>query len=241
MRSRWIGKVALLAAFVNLSGCLHSAPTYPGSRASGINPADYFNAPCPDFSGIYEGVGTLVEGKNTPQKDLAFYFLFPGGIEKNRTDRDRVRQNHLRPDGPARLVEEPTGDGKHWKHVQVGGRVIEADYAEVRQLGPRSLDVTLGYQSGLIGTYRSDYTDPEKFICKDGKVMSGGPTPAGTRSEFGKTQWFGSFLFYKDERGDLILEREKQLDMNILFVPAGSATSSETYRFRRIPAAKPAS
>jgi hypothetical protein len=234
-RTAWGGKVVLLMTIVALGGCLHRSPTYPGSRASGINPADYLHAPCPDFSGMYEGIGTLVKGKNVSEQHLAFYFLFPDGAPQNTEERERVRRNHIRPKGPPRWVDVPIGDGTRSKRLQVGGQFMEADYAKVTKVGPRSLEITLGYKSGTIGAYHSDYTDPKIYICKDGKVMSGGPAPGKTRSDMGRTQWFGQQTFYKDDNGDLILERGDQVDMNVLFAPIGSVMSYGIYRFKRIP------
>lgn len=218
MKTVWIAIYAWLVAFC-MTGCAHSPLNYPGSSASGINPSDYANESCPNFAGTYRGVGYLVDGDLSSKRSagaqrLSFDMIFP-----------------------------ITSDPKGWDNIQHNFWVLAgnhkfagyADYAKVEQIGQRSVEITMGYKNRVIGSYRSDYKDTNKFICKDGKLMAGGPDRVSSRSEWGKNYSERSFIVYKNDAGDIICETHFYVHMTWLdVVPTGTAKYYTKYIFKRL-------
>jgi hypothetical protein len=212
--------VALLAMTAMLVACLHSDPVNPGSRASGINPADYKNSSCPDFSGTYKGVGARVsdgvgandEWETRHSGTLYFDMVFP---LTNKEDWGRIRNGYRRDE-----------QGKFY---------VRPDYAAVKQLGPRTVQITYGYVDKVIGVEQSDYTDSTRYVCKDGRLIGGGAGVHRMRSLWSPKGSDGIFFIYIDANGDLIKEQTSQTHWEFIFVvPGGTTKSKATYRFTRI-------
>jgi hypothetical protein len=211
-------RAAICAALVatQLVGCAHNPLNYPNSPISGINPSDYIDNPCSDFSGTYQGVGHLIDGdpssmRSALAQQLRFDMIFP-------------------------IISDPDG----WQNIQnnyqpVGYGNKPADYAEVEQLGPRSVEITMSYRDRVIGSYRSDYKNPNKFICKKGELIAGGPDRISSQSELGKNSSGESDALYKDKDGNLIYENYTYVQMTWLdVIPTGTARYYVKYIFKKL-------
>ncbi|MGH7240640.1 MAG: hypothetical protein ACREHG_11390 [Candidatus Saccharimonadales bacterium] len=107
-------------------------------------------------------------------------------------------------------------------------------YAEVKQLRPRSVEITMSYRDRVIGSYRSDYKNPNKFICKNGKLIAGGPDRISSQSELGKNYSGESDALYKDKDGNLIYENYTYVQMTWLdVIPTGTARYYVKYVFKK--------
>jgi len=200
---------------LGLGGCLHSAPDYPGASGSAIVPAQFADAPCPDFSGTYEGLGQWIAGDGRNRwitRTLFFDYVFPAFI---RDEMSNIEKNYIK-GGPHRTWVPP-------------------DFAEVKTIGERSVKVTLRYGDKPIGSYHSDFSNKKTFVCTNDKLVWGAGDGAVSRSEFGPNTGDRSFAVYKDKNGDLIHERKQQVHMNLAFgIPVGTAKHFAVYRFKKI-------
>ncbi|WP_243042483.1 hypothetical protein [Dyella sedimenti] len=220
-----IARASLLLSLVELSGCLHSPANYPGTRASSVKATDYISAQCPDFSGTYEGVGVRIGGEPPEHEEVKmkrvrtifFDHTFPITDEYGW----RKLQSNYHVHGPHSTYEKP-------------------DYATVRQLGDRSILITIGYTDQVLGSYRSDYADPMRYICKDGRLQWGGVDSRVLRSEWGPNRSESSYVIYLNPEGDLIAEDRLSVHQTFLFViPGGTSKSANIYRFKRLTSLEP--
>jgi hypothetical protein len=86
------------------------------------------------------------------------------------------------------------------------------------------VEITIGYEDRVIGSYRSDYKNPSKFVCKDKRLIAGGPDRISSKSEWGKNYSGESDAPYKDKEGNLIYEKYTYVQMTWLdVIPAGTA------------------
>jgi hypothetical protein len=206
--------MAAVGTLCLLSGCLHSQPEYPGAFGASIEPAKYVNSTCPDLSGIYEGNGHLVSGDARAKQFARTHFF------------DSVF---------------PISDWEQWRDVQKKYRVydyrrifVPADFVVVSNLKERSVLVEIHYSDSPIGSLRSDFIDKSKFVCIDGRLVWGGKDSINGRSEWGSNTGSRTFAIYKDAEGNLMYERNQQVNMNILFgIPAGTAEYFSIYRFKK--------
>jgi hypothetical protein len=86
------------------------------------------------------------------------------------------------------------------------------------------VEITIGYEDRVIGSYRSDYKNPSKFVCKDKRLIACGPDRISSKSEWGKNYSGESDAPYKDKEGNLIYEKYTYVQMTWLdVIPAGTA------------------
>jgi hypothetical protein len=202
-----------------LLGCVHKAPNYPGASGSVIVPANYVDAPCPDFSGRYEGNGHLIHGDETARifgQRMFFDMVFPITA---KDEWQTLNKNYRKHDEAGRLK----------------GVFFPPDFATVTQLSDRSVFVTLSYTDAPIGSYHSEFSNKAIFVCADGKLIWGGADSIKGQSEWGSNSGNRSFSISFDDNGDLIYTRNQQVHMHIMLgIPAGTAEYSSTYRFKRL-------
>ncbi|MGH7237791.1 MAG: hypothetical protein ACREGF_04615 [Candidatus Saccharimonadales bacterium] len=187
---------------------------YPSSPISSINPSEYIDNPCPDFTGTYEAVGRLIDGDTTRSAGTTrlFTWIFP--------------------------LTDPTS----WNDIRLGYRrdkngIISRfpDFAIVEQLSPRAVRITIGYKDHVIGTFKSNYEDADMFVCKGGKLMSGGADKITSYSEWGPNHSGQRDALYEDGGGNIIYEIHDYVHMTWLgIVPTGTAKYHAKYLFKKL-------
>lgn len=199
---------------IALAGCLRSPINGSGISKSNIVISNSGNGACPNFTGTYEAVGHLIDQDTTRSagNTRLFTWIFP--------------------------VTDPAG----WNDIRLRYRrdkngIISQfpDFAIVKQLAPRAVRITIGYKDQIIGTFKSNYEDADRFVCKEGKLMSGGPDRITSYSEWGPNHSGQSDVLYKDDDGNIIYELHDYVSMTWLgIVPTGTAKYYAKYLFKKL-------
>jgi hypothetical protein len=207
-------------AVIALGGCLHAPADYPGAPGSSIDPAQYVDVKCPDFSGTYEAVGNRVDGRvpagyvDFSRRINLFDSVFPLG---DSNDEWNVLRSNYR-----ETIDH---------HI-----IVRPDFADVQQLSNRSVLVTIRYSDALVGSYHSDYSNTAHYVCVDGNLMFGGANKFKSYSEFGPNTSDGFSSIYLDKNGDLIKETRSHVHMNMALglIPTGTAKYFSIYKYKRL-------
>ncbi|WP_144423992.1 hypothetical protein [Herbaspirillum hiltneri] len=201
---------------IGLSGCLHDREIYPGSPASGVDPLANLNSPCPDLSGDYEFIASLLKGDQNEQiygRTHGLDSALP--ISGYSTEWTKMIRGY-RLEAGTRFQERPR-------------------YGKITQISERVYLLSMFYNDGLAGEYHTDLTDKSKFVCMNNRLIGGGRSQNSGSSEWGKNDSSGMYQIYKDEDGNLIREQISQVHMNALLgIPTGTAEYFYTIRFKKL-------
>lgn len=200
-----------------LGGCSHAVSSYPDASNPKPPISENKSVGCPDFTGTYSGVGTIIQGDQT-----AMQF-------GNREYFDKVF---------------PISDMKGWRETQskyrkyndgkFKGLFVDPDFATITRVEDGSVRISIGYKESLVGTFQSDYKNQPNLTCSDGKMTWGGSANIAGSSEWGSNASDFSFVIYKDSDGNLIHERRQTVRSKVLFgLPGGTANYYSVFKFNK--------
>lgn len=206
----------LILVTSGLTGCLHGQEIYPGSPASGVDPKANLYSSCPDLSGEYEFIASLVKGDQTQKiygNAHGLDSVLP--ISGYSGEREKMIQGYRQEKG-TRFKERPR-------------------YGVIVQISERVYLLRMFYDEDPAGEYRTDLTDRSQFVCMDNRLIGGGRRQNSGSSEWGRNDSSGMFQIYKDKDGNLVREQISQVHMNTLFgIPTGTAEYFYTIRFKKL-------
>lgn len=200
-----------------LSGCSNTMPSHPNGTNSKPVVSEHSQEGCPDLSGTYDGVGTLIRGDQ-----IAMQF------------------------GRREYFDEvfPISDLGKWKEIQnkyrryddgkFKGLFVDPAFATVTIVDSDSVRISINYTDTPIGFFESNYKSISNLMCSDGKLTWGGPGNIAGSSEWGANFSYFSFAIYKDSDGNLIHERRQTVHSKLLFgLPGGTAEYYSVFKFSK--------
>ncbi|CAG9187665.1 hypothetical protein LMG23994_07110 [Cupriavidus pinatubonensis] len=196
------------------SGCIHSPPNYPGAGGDNLDPIKFAAMECPNLSGLFAGLGELVEGDASAKQSASRWRL------------SNVFPFHDADQAQAVLEASQSRDGRY----------LPPAFVQV-QMRDRQISLDLRFDTGKSIQVSSSFEDKRRFVCTGPTgIVSWGGASGGGRSEFGPHRSDSVVTLYLDPAGNLIMERGMQVHMSLRLghMPTGTAKYFAIYRFKRI-------